>query len=84
MKCKIFKTKKRDEMYLYVRDNVEYKDLPDNLLTLFGEPEHVMDLELSKDKPLAREDVLQVMANLQEQGFFLQLPPSIVNNPQNS
>jgi uncharacterized protein YcgL (UPF0745 family) len=48
------------------------------LLKLFGEPVRVMELELSPARPLAREDVTQVMRNLREQGFHLQMPPSPV------
>jgi uncharacterized protein YcgL (UPF0745 family) len=36
-----------------------------------------MELELHSDRTLAREDVTTVMANLQSQGFHLQMPPEI-------
>jgi uncharacterized protein len=41
----------------------------------FPVPEHVFDLELSADRPLARENVLVVIKNLASQGFHLQMPP---------
>lgn len=61
---------------------MEFDDLPESLVSLFGQPEHVMDLELTPERPLAREDVTQVISNLEEQGFFLQLPPSIIEEPR--
>ena len=43
----------------------------------FGEPVLVIELELSPQRALAREDVTQVMHNLREQGFHLQMPPQL-------
>ena len=37
----------------------------------------VIELELSPDRKLAREDVGKVMANLRDQGFHLQMPPQL-------
>ena len=81
MKCKIFKTNKRDEMYLYVKENMEYESLPESLRQLFGPAIEVMELVLSRDRQLAREDVNQVIDKLEMDGFYLQLPPSIINIP---
>ena len=36
---------------------------------------HAMDLILTEERKLAREDVLKVMANLQTQRYHLQMPP---------
>ena len=43
----------------------------------FGEPGHVMDLVLDKDRKLARVNVLDVINGLKEKGYYLQMPPSI-------
>jgi uncharacterized protein YcgL (UPF0745 family) len=37
-----------------------------------------MELELTPERKLAKEDMQQVMRQMQEKGFFVQLPPSIV------
>jgi hypothetical protein len=75
--CAIYKTKKRDGLYLYVKEQEDFSDVPDEVMQQFPVPEHVFDLELSTGRPLAREDVLVVMKNLATQGFHLQMPPKI-------
>lgn len=73
--CAIYKTKKRDGLYLYVIEQDNFEEVPAEVMQQFPMPEHVFDLELSADRPLAREDVLQVIDNLQTKGFHLQMPP---------
>lgn len=73
--CKVYRCSKRDEMYLYIHEDKTTEDLPEELIKLVKELTHVMDLELSPERKLAREDVVQVIQNLEEQGFHLQLPP---------
>ena len=73
--CAIYKTKKRDGMYLYVKEQDNFEDVPEAVMQQFPSAEHVFDLELSEERSLAREDVLVVIENLQTQGFHLQMPP---------
>tara|TARA_A100001391_G_scaffold35022_1_gene19073 strand:+ start:1790 stop:2116 length:327 start_codon:yes stop_codon:yes gene_type:complete len=73
--CSIYKSPRRDGMYLYVERSKGLKDLPDALRERFGTPRHVSDLILDPARPLSRADVNQVMARIREQGFYLQMPP---------
>ena len=73
--CKIYRCSKQDEMYLYVHEDKTIDDLPEELIKIVKELTHVMDLELSPERKLAREDVLLVMKNINDNGFHLQLPP---------
>lgn len=73
--CWVYRSQRRDEMYLYLAEEDAFDDLPEGLLERFGRPQPVMQLTLHPGRPLAREDVLQVMENLRRQGFHLQLPP---------
>ncbi|MCK0152969.1 YcgL domain-containing protein [Alcanivorax sp. S6407] len=73
--CSIYKTRKKAGMYLFVDRQKGLKDLPEALLNQFGRPEHVNDMILSPERPLARADVQQVMDKIREQGFYLQMPP---------
>ena len=73
--CKIYRCTKRDEMYLYVHEDKTTDELPEDLLKLVKNLIHVMDLELSPERKLARVDVMLVMKQLEEQGYFLQMPP---------
>ena len=43
------------------------------------EPIFVMEVELSPERKLAREDVNTVIKNLDSQGFHVQIPPPIAN-----
>jgi uncharacterized protein YcgL (UPF0745 family) len=75
MYCVIYKSKKKQNTYLYVAAKDDFDAVPETLLGLLGEPVYVMELDLSQIRKLAQEDVLQVMKNLQEKGWHLQLPP---------
>ena len=73
--CWIYKSSKKDEMYLYLARENDFEAVPEMLMKRFGQARFVMQLELSPDKKLAREDTQQVIHNLLENGFHLQLPP---------
>jgi hypothetical protein len=75
MDCKIFKSEKQDQSYLYLERGHEFEDLPEALRESFGTPEFVMDLDLAKTPRLARVDKAKVMESLRANGYFVQLPP---------
>ncbi len=75
--CSIYRSPKKREMYLYVLKADALKKVPEALLAAFGAPQHAFDLVLSPERPLAREDILQVLANLDNQGYHLQMPPPV-------
>jgi uncharacterized protein YcgL (UPF0745 family) len=75
MYCVIYKSKKKQDTYLYVAAKDDFDAVPETLLGLLGEPVYVMELDLSQIRKLAQEDIEQVMKNLQERGWHLQLPP---------
>jgi uncharacterized protein YcgL (UPF0745 family) len=75
--CWIYRSPRKDEMYLYLREEDDFSSVPQALLSRFGSPAKVMELTLSSQRTLAREDVNQVMENLRSQGFHLQMPPRL-------
>ena len=75
MNCSVFRSDRKDYTYLYLPSGADFEDLPLALRGAFGNPEFVIDLELSPERELASEDVTEVMKNLEENGFHLQLPP---------
>jgi uncharacterized protein YcgL (UPF0745 family) len=79
MYCAIYKSQLRQDTYLYLADKDDFTCVPDHLVTLLGTPLYVMDLELSPQRKLAQEDVLEVMQNLQMRGWHLQLPRTQTN-----
>jgi len=75
--CWVYRSPRKPEMYLYLAEEDAFDRVPDALLARFGEPILVIELELSAQRRLAREDVNQVMANLRQLGYHLQLPPQL-------
>lgn len=71
----IFKSSRKDEMYLYVDRAEQMKRVPEALLEQFGTPKSVMVIPLTPDRKLARVDAGDVLDGIKEQGFFLQMPP---------
>ena len=76
MKCTVLRSSVKDFTYIYLANEHEFEDLPVALTKVFGEPEFVMQLELTPERKLAYEDVTMVMQNLEEQGYHLQMPPT--------
>ena len=72
--CKIYRCSNHDEMYLYTHEDKSINDLPDELINLVKGLTHIMDLELTPERKLAREDISIVINNLEEKGFHLQMP----------
>ena len=75
MQCFIYKSLNKDYLYLYVAKKDDFSNVPDALLNHLGKIEFVIDMELSPERKLAREDAGKVIESLKEQGFFVQLPP---------
>ena len=75
MKTNIFRASKRDELYVYLKEGMTPDELPVALQEATGELEFAMQLELHDERKLARADVKQVMASLEDQGFYVQMPP---------
>ena len=78
----IYRSPRKAEMYLYVDKERALQDVPESLLAGFGEPQPVMSLMLEEGHKLARADAAQVLAQISEQGFYLQMPPSAIG-PRN-
>jgi uncharacterized protein YcgL (UPF0745 family) len=78
MLCFVYKSLKKDGLYLYLDKKEDFSGLPEALLQSVGRLEFVMELELTAERKLARENSEKVLAGLQEKGFFMQLPPTLV------
>jgi len=75
MKCWIYKGDRREETYLYLPQEDDVSRVPEALLEAMGRLELVMSLTLSPARTLARAEPGDVIAQLRERGFYLQLPP---------
>ena len=77
MHCYVYKGEKRDNHYLYLSEEIEpdqQPDIPDALLTLLGELSFVIKFELSADRELPQAEAKQVMQDILDQGYYLQMP----------
>ena len=74
MKCYIYKGNRKADTYLFVKHDVSVWRVPKSLLALLGTLEVVMTMELSEDTTLAQACAKEVMRQLTESGFYLQLP----------
>lgn len=81
MECVVYRCKKQDEMYLYLRADLQPESLPEALRKRTGALTAVMNLTLTAERKLARVDVKHVMAALESRGLFLQMPPDGLLNP---
>src|SRR5699024_6676972 len=73
--CSIYKSPRKRELYLYVLKSDALARVPEGLLAAFGTPQLAFDLVLHPERQLAREDIHQVLENLDKQGYHLQMPP---------
>jgi uncharacterized protein YcgL (UPF0745 family) len=79
MYCIVYRSRKKSDAYLYVPRGADgdgdLSRVPSALRTLLGALEHALVLELTPERRLANADVTQVMRALDENGYYLQLPP---------
>lgn len=75
----IYKSLRKDETYVYLREKDAFGLIPDPVAQPLGSLQFVMQLELDEGRRLARADADVVRANLRERGFHLQLPPSVID-----
>lgn len=75
MLCAIYKSSKKNETYLYVEKRDDFSSVPEPLMNTFGTPVFVMLFNLAGEKQLLRFDNDKVLTEIQEKGFYLQLPP---------
>jgi uncharacterized protein len=76
--CQVFRSSRQQEMYLYVELSRGLRDVPPQLLARFGNATPVMTLHLTPERKLARADASTVIASVTEQGFYLQMPPGVL------
>lgn len=88
MNCDIYRSSKKDEMYLYIARSEQQDEttdplsvIPDAMRVAFGKATFVMSLDLSTREKLARVNIHHVIDSLTTRGFFIQVPPEGLINP---
>ena len=75
--CTIYKASRENELYLYVEKGNDFSELATELMSRMGDLNEVMTLVLDINRKLARVKTKNVLAEIEEKGYFLQLPPNI-------
>ncbi|MCP4336001.1 MAG: YcgL domain-containing protein [Gammaproteobacteria bacterium] len=78
MLCHIYRSNHKLDTYLYLVEKDEFSVIPADLLRVFGIPEFSFSFDLTRGRELAREDSSEVLENLENQGYHLQLQDDIL------
>lgn len=81
MHAYVYKSRKRADTYVYLAERDGFERLPGALRTQLGALDFVLEVALTPDRRLARENPVEVIRNLGERGFHLQFPPSMAADP---
>ena len=76
MNCFVYRSNTKPGMYLYLVEKDDFSDVPDSLIKLLGDIVYSFEFDLSKDRKLVKAEALEVIRNMEENGYFLQLPPA--------
>jgi uncharacterized protein YcgL (UPF0745 family) len=75
MHAYVYKSQRKADTYVYLRERDGFALIPETLRSSLGGLAFVLELELTPERKLAREDVAVVRTNLAARGFHLQFPP---------
>lgn len=75
--CRIYRSSRKRELYLYLDEGALLEDLPEGLRRDLGTLTEIMTLAIGPQRRLARAQARQVLEAIEKQGYFLQLPPSM-------
>ena len=79
MQAYVYKSLRKPDTYLYLREKDAFTLVPGALLGPLGRLEFVLSVELTPGRKLARVDADTVRTNLAALGFHLQVPPSMLD-----
>ncbi|MEZ9234506.1 YcgL domain-containing protein [Shewanella sp. 10N.286.52.A9] len=79
MICAVYKSSRKIDTYLFVEKRDVFDAVPEALMQMFGTPQLVMMVPLSKRTELAMADIEKVKSELADKGFYLQIPPPVTN-----
>ena len=75
MECFVYRSNKQIGMYLYLVERDNFNKVPESLLKLLGDVNFSFEFDLSEDRKLVRFETAEVRRVLEENGYFLQMPP---------
>jgi len=73
MLCYIYRCNLKPDMYIYLTEEDNFENIPKGIFNTLGIVEFSMELDITRETKLAREDTQTVLNNLDEHGFHIQL-----------
>jgi len=81
MHAYVYKSLRKADTYVYLAEREDFGRLPEPLRSQLQPLQFVLDVDLTPERTLAREDPARVRENLVLRGFHLQVPPSAAADP---
>lgn len=75
MQAYVYKSQRKADTFVYLVARDDFARLPEPLRTQLGELSFVLEVALTPERKLAREDAEVVRTNLASRGFHIQFPP---------
>ena len=79
MHAYVYKSLRKPDTYLYLRDRDAFELVPEAVRAPLGKLAFVLAVHLSEDRNLARVDIRVVRSNLNERGYYLQCPEIVLD-----
>lgn len=78
MQCFVYKGCNKEDHFVFLPKELDIEnpknDIPAAIVQLLGELEFVIEFALDSQRSLAQADAKQVLSDIKEQGFYLQMP----------
>lgn len=81
MHAYVYRSQRKADTYVYLAERDGFSRLPEPVRTQLGTLVFVLEVALTPDRRLARENPEEVRRNLVARGFHLQFPPSTAADP---
>lgn len=81
MQAYVYKSLRKDDTYVFLAARDDFGRLPDALQAQLGKLAFVLEVALTPERTLVRQDPAVVRENLVTRGFHLQFPPSTTIDP---
>lgn len=77
MQAYVYKSLRKADTYVYLAKRDDFARLPEPVRLQLGALQFVLEVALTPERTLAREDAVVVRENLSARGFHLQFPPTV-------
>ena len=75
MQCFVYASQRKPNTYVWLHTRDGFDVMPEPLTLMLGELRLALELELDDSRRLPQEDAKEVLADLAERGWHLQIPP---------